>query len=127
MPTSVHGIRKGSRGHGDIARALLRHGARAGAETNDDRTAAHVAAAQGHDEILRIVLDAGAPIEGRDRNGATPLLFAVMEGRRAATETLLARGADPNARVKGYSALRLATLRRHADVADILRRYGARE
>ena len=54
----------------------------------------------------RHLLDAGAPIEARNRQGETALLVAIDSGYRAALQTLLAAGANVNARdTKGETAL----------------------
>jgi hypothetical protein len=52
------------------------------------------------------LLDRGADIEARDRNGYTPLLIAARNGTTDVLQVLLSRGAAPNARDKhGRTAL----------------------
>ena len=60
-------------------------------------------------------LERGADIEGRGRDGETPLIAAASRGHLAATALLLASGADPRAvNRSGKSALDKAAARRDA-------------
>ncbi|MDH5835183.1 ankyrin repeat domain-containing protein [Luteimonas kalidii] len=74
---------------------LLRHKAKVDACDRDGRTALHVAAFQGHQDITATLLDAGADVHARDAHGATPLLEAARGARTATFEALLAAKADP--------------------------------
>jgi hypothetical protein len=90
--------------------------------------------------LVRLLLDAGAPLEGR-HHGGTPLLMAIFElteiagleqfktkreGLVAILELLIERGADVNVRAPdGVSALRLATTLPDSAIADRLRGQGA--
>ncbi|MET0329427.1 MAG: ankyrin repeat domain-containing protein, partial [Luteimonas sp.] len=88
---------------------LLRHKARVDARDAQRRGALHVAAFQGHDDILAALLVAGADVRGRDNDGRTPLLEAARGGRLAALEALLAAGADVAAvDIAGRNAVTLA-------------------
>jgi ankyrin repeat protein len=64
---------------------------------------------------------------GKQQNEA-PLLEAVRNGNLAEVRTLLARGADPNARelLSGYTALHFAAVGGHLDVVRLLVESGAR-
>jgi ankyrin repeat protein len=55
------------------------------------------AARQGHVEVARLLLDAGARIEQADADGVTPLLAAVINERAELASFLIDRGADVNA------------------------------
>jgi ankyrin repeat protein len=48
-------------------------------------------------ELVRLLLDQGAPADGRCSGGATPLLRAAAAGKREEAALLLSRGADPAA------------------------------
>jgi hypothetical protein len=75
-------------------------------------TPLHLAAAGGHDEVIRILLDHGAPIDAaaRDRNQGTPLHWAIAGGKAESVEILLAAGADIHAENQhGQTPLDLAT------------------
>jgi ankyrin repeat protein len=81
-------------------------------------------------EIPKMLLDAGAKINDTDVRGMTPLVFAVSsESQRASVvKTLLAAGADVNAKTKlGESALDWARKFGHKDVLDTLTGAGAKE
>ena len=88
---------------------LIRHKARVDARDAQRRSALHVAAFHGHDDILAALLAAGADVRGRDNDGRTPLLEAARGGRLAAFEALLAAGADVTAiDIGGRNAVLLA-------------------
>mmetsp|Transcript_12111 Transcript_12111/g.21266 ORF Transcript_12111/g.21266 Transcript_12111/m.21266 type:complete len:303 (+) Transcript_12111:98-1006(+) len=55
----------------------------------------HVAAANGHTDVVRILLDAGAELEAKDGDGDTPLAWATYCGRREMMDLLLTAGASP--------------------------------
>ncbi len=85
---------------GDLAevRSLLRGGADVNAAQNDGMTALHWAAANGHTEIARTLLYAGATVRSTTRlGGYTPLHLAARSGDVEIAGILLAAGADPNA------------------------------
>jgi hypothetical protein len=99
---------------------LVAHGAKVDAKDGDGRTSLHRVAllieqygeASGPRLIeqnlraAKILLDAKAPIEARDKNGKTPLALTAFLGNQKMTALLLERGADLNAKDKdGYSVL----------------------
>lgn len=61
------------------------------------KTALLYAARQDHADIVRMLLDAGAPIEQADADGVTPLLIAVLNGAFESARVLVERGANVNA------------------------------
>lgn len=56
-----------------------------------------VAAGGGHIEVVNVLLDNGARVDGRDNDGRTALMAASREGHEEITAALMDRGADVNA------------------------------
>jgi ankyrin repeat protein len=73
----------------------------------------HYAATGPDVEVLRMLLDRGAPVDARSPNGSTPLMMASRYGSEASVDLLLARGADPKLRNQ-----------RNLDAADFARLDG---
>ncbi|MCX7800636.1 MAG: ankyrin repeat domain-containing protein [Fimbriimonadales bacterium] len=72
-------------------------------------------------EEARLLLSRGAPLEARNRYGATPLLEACRRNLPAVARLLLARRADPLARMdNGSTALHLAADSAGPEVARLL-------
>ena len=71
-----------------------------GADPNDadgdDRTPLMIAAAEGHEQIVKLLLDSGADINKVDEYGETPLFTAAAEGHEQIVKLLLDSGADIN-------------------------------
>lgn len=107
--------------------ALIRRGARVNArEAWRGQTALMWAAAEGHGDVARDLLIAGAGVSDRSTAGFTPLLFAVRGGHREVARELLDRRADPNDTTKdGTSALMLATINGRFETAALLLDRGA--
>lgn len=55
----------------------------------------HLAAFKGLSLLTSFLIDHGADLDARDRNGFTPLHFATLSGSKACASALLAGGADP--------------------------------
>ena len=79
---------------GDLAaiRMLVGKGASVNACDYDSRSALHLAAAEGHVDVVQFLLSNNAVVRARDRWGGTPLRDA-MRGRHATVEDLLRRAA----------------------------------
>ncbi|HWS87900.1 MAG TPA: ankyrin repeat domain-containing protein [Pyrinomonadaceae bacterium] len=80
------------------------------------------AAARGHLDVVRLLLDAGADPDARRADGFTPLILAVFFGHEGVVRLLVARGADAHARTSlGTTAARWAEARGFASMAEVLR------
>ena len=92
------------------------------------QTVLAVAAANGHSEVLEILL-AGkdrVQIQAEDFQGRTALSWAAEGGHKAAVSLLLKAGADTEIHdVHGWTALHWAAARGHAPVIEELQRSGA--
>lgn len=64
----------------------------------EGNTPIHWAAVGGHEEIVKILLDAGCDIEIKSHDGFTPLHSVAQEDHENVLQLLLDRGADINAR-----------------------------
>lgn len=69
------------------------------------------AAKKGKNAQVRALLDRGANLEAKDRDGRTPLMLAAQYGRVETVRLLLAKGAQPGARDRrGWNAYMLALI-----------------
>ena len=85
-----------------------------------------VAADKGHLEIVRLLLDAGATVDGFDSDQSTPLDVAAKEGHQEVVALLLDRGADVNRRDRnGACAMSFAMGRAQTAVVRQLLAAGA--
>lgn len=85
---------------------------------------------RGDDAMVALLLERGADANGACEcsGGERPLWTAVSHRRPAMVDLLLARGADPDGTAfEGTTALRVATIRGYDEIADALRRAGARD
>jgi ankyrin repeat protein len=71
---------------------LLDKGAVVSAQDLGGSTALHLAADQGHREIISLLIDRGAEVGLVDKRGRTPLHRSARLGYRAATKLLVDRG-----------------------------------
>ncbi|KAK8129310.1 hypothetical protein PG999_001690 [Apiospora kogelbergensis] len=92
----------------------------------DGQTPLWWATANGHEEIVHILLDGGADIEARDNDGRTSLWMAVVSRHLSVAELLIKRGADIEARDGGgRTPLWAAAAAGYKEVSELLIENGA--
>jgi ankyrin repeat protein len=118
-------------------KALIARGAKVDAKERRGQTALMWAAAEGHTEVVELLINSGADIRAAlPDSGFTPLLFAAREGQAEVIRALLKAGADvnevtepkksnPKNPSKGTSALILAVENGHFELALELIKAGA--
>ncbi|TVY92179.1 Ankyrin repeat domain-containing protein [Lachnellula willkommii] len=78
-----------------VARALLQRGVPVGVRDDGDLTALHVAAEQGHEGMVVLLLNAEAEVNAKCRSQqSTPLEVAAVNGHYSIAKLLLERGTD---------------------------------
>lgn len=91
-------------------------------------TLLHTAAYNDHSDVIQELIGRGAMVNQKNVVGETPLYSGVLRGGKESIEALLKAGADPGLPDNnGLTPLKLATDRKFTDVADLLRKYGAKE
>lgn len=107
----------------DAVRHALRHSADINARDQQGRSALHLAAGGGHDELTSILIgEFGADVNARDLNGQTALHHAAAAGHKQTVATLLAKGADLTIQDQfGRTPLDLATMSGHLKTTAILK------
>ncbi|OWT42519.1 Ankyrin repeat protein [Pochonia chlamydosporia 170] len=131
--------RAAERGHEAVVKLLLDKGA--DAEAKDDygqtplswaglvegedatghQTPLSLAAWNGHEAVVKLLLDKGADVEAKDEYGRTPLSLAAWNGHEAVVELLLDRGADVEAKDEyGRTPLSLAAKNGHEAAVELL-------
>ncbi|WP_407671197.1 ankyrin repeat domain-containing protein [Paraburkholderia phymatum] len=79
----------------------------------------HYAAANGHDDIVKLLLDHDAYIDTGSPNGTTPLMMAARGGHVSTVKLLLDSGADLNVKNQlGLTALDFAKQYKEPDVVE---------
>jgi ankyrin repeat protein len=112
-------------GAGDAlaVRAFLQSGMKPDATDKDGRSALTAAADEGRLDVVKLLLAAGARVDGTDRKfKRTPLVWAASRGHGEVVAFLLSKGADKDARDEkaGMSALIAASFRGHGDTVKLL-------
>ena len=118
----------------DFVKVLLRYEANIEAratikidgEAIEDCTALWVAAAKGHFDVVRLLIEQSAEVDGRTSKNATPLRAAAVDGHLDIVRCLVENGADVNARNNFNSTPLMITCHSgHLEVASYLVKHGA--
>ena len=126
-----------SRYHGntEVARLLLKHGAKVnppeGLAVTNSGSAIFFAATNGDTDLARALMDAGARVDDQMRvfgeTWVSPLLFATFRDDTAMMEYLLEKGADPNMEhADKLTPLHRAAITNQAQAARVLIANGAK-
>ena len=118
-------ISKSAIGEKRLVRYLISRGARAN-RLELGTTALIAAMRYADEEMLEMLLEAGADVNQTNEKGISPLLRASLWGNEVAVEWLLEHGADANhTSANGDSALSTASLYHNAGIARLLLAHGA--
>jgi ankyrin repeat protein len=114
------------KGYLDVVKQLLEKGAAIETRSEFGYTPLFIAAESGQFEVVKWLLEKGAAVDAKDTDGATPLWVAAYAGHLNVLTLLLDKGADPNANARGQTALRIAEGKGRTDMAEVLRKHGAK-
>ncbi|KHN74170.1 Ankyrin-2 [Toxocara canis] len=108
-------------GHLQLTHLLLQHKAFVNSKSKAGEAPLHLAAQNGHVKVVNLLVqDHGAALEAITLDNQTALHFAAKHGQLAVSQTLLALGANPNARDdKGQTPLHLAAENDFPDVVKL--------
>jgi ankyrin repeat protein len=108
------------------AKTLMLRGVNINHEDDFGFSPVHAAASQGADEVLKMLIDAGADLTLANNEIGTPLHCAVQRKSRATVELLLAAGVDVRARNRYCrTPLHLAMSIERSDLVSLLFQAGA--
>jgi ankyrin repeat protein len=79
----------------------------------------------GHQDVVRVLLDAGVKVDGPNPDGLTPMQFAMVRRNEPLALFLLERGADPNNAGPGFPPLHEAAYLEMPTLAKALIARGA--
>jgi hypothetical protein len=110
------------RGWRDFIVDLIRRGVPLEAKSSKDGyTALMMAANGGQEEAVRMLVEAGAEVNAKDKHGNSPVMFAAQHGHDNIVRLLLDRGADRSVRgTHGKSAADLAREKGHESTVRLL-------
>ncbi|XP_076652454.1 E3 ubiquitin-protein ligase mind bomb 1 isoform X4 [Halictus rubicundus] len=117
-----------NKGHAGAVRTLLELGCHPSLQDSEGDTPLHDAISKKRDDILALLLDHAADITLTNNNGFNALHHAALRGNPSAMRVLLSKLPRPwlvdEKKDDGYTALHLAALNNHVEVAEQLARFG---
>ncbi|XP_023313417.1 E3 ubiquitin-protein ligase MIB1 isoform X2 [Trichogramma pretiosum] len=117
-----------NKGHAGVVRALLEFGCHPSLQDSEGDTPLHDAISKKRDDMLAVLLDHAADITLTNNNGFNALHHAALRGNPSAMRVLLSKLPRPwivdEKKDDGYTALHLAALNNHVEVAEQLARAG---
>ncbi|XP_059226620.1 E3 ubiquitin-protein ligase mind-bomb isoform X2 [Stomoxys calcitrans] len=113
-----------NKGHLNVVKTLLSLGCHPSLQDSEGDTPLHDAISKEHDEMLSLLLDYGADITLTNNNGFNALHHASLKGNPSAMKILLTKTNRPwiveEKKDDGYTALHLAALNNHVEIAELL-------
>ena len=86
-------------GSAEVVKQLIAHGADVNAaESRKGQTALMWAAAEGHPDVVQVLIDNKADVNAASKSGFTALVFAAVKNDPKSVQKLLAAGADAELR-----------------------------
>ncbi|XP_055906296.1 E3 ubiquitin-protein ligase mind-bomb isoform X1 [Eupeodes corollae] len=117
-----------NKGHLNVVKTLLSLGCHPSLQDSEGDTPLHDAISKEHDEMLSLLLDFGADITLTNNNGFNALHHAALKGNPSAMKILLTKTSRPwiveEKKDDGYTALHLAALNNHVEIAELLVHMG---
>jgi ankyrin repeat protein len=118
-------ILSAEKGHIDIVRELLNHGASVNIADEYGYTPLYAAAEEGHVEVVRVLLNHGASVNITDKNGFSPLYAADQRRNVDVVRELLNRGAKVDITYSYFNTVFSAAVSKGAKGRDELIREPA--
>ncbi|XP_064626233.1 E3 ubiquitin-protein ligase MIB1-like [Lineus longissimus] len=117
-----------NKGHVSVVKTLLERGGHPSLQDSEGDTPLHDAISKKRDDMLALMLEHGADITITNNNGFNALHHAALRGNPSAMRILLSKLPRPwivdEKKDDGYTALHLAALNNHIEVAELLVHHG---
>ncbi|XP_062563815.1 E3 ubiquitin-protein ligase mind-bomb [Armigeres subalbatus] len=117
-----------NKGHFNVVKTLLELSCHPSLQDSEGDTPLHDAISKEHDNMLSLLLDYGADITLTNNNGFNALHHAALKGNPSAMKILLTKTNRlwivEEKKEDGYTALHLAALNNHVEIAELLVKMG---